>query len=152
VLKFYEVHQVIEREFSKLADPEQALFDKGQKILLQQYIDLRARFGNDSTDQFKYSILELLNSFFKSLASPQQIIVRNWYSYQLTCIDNKLLPSLKLAQFIKENDLQNSLAVSSDGKSFMLLFDDEKSAKKINDRFRKKHPFVKYELIEVNKQ
>jgi hypothetical protein len=143
---------MLSNEFARMADPEGKLFNKKQKALLQDYIDLRKDYCNDNNEALKDKTFTALNEFFRALGLPQQTITKNWYSYQLTCIDSKILPSIKLSQFVSQCNLQDSLAVSSDGQSFMLLFDDQESVDQAAAKLKAHQPNIIYDVIKVNVQ
>ena len=117
---------------------------KDQRSLYDQY----HQFKKDQIG-YKEQILTLLNRFYLSLETEKQNCFKNWFSWQLCQIDSKLMPSLKMTEFIEQHYSMNNFAISDDGKSFILVFDDKNKAKSVMNNFIQLYPNLSYDLQEV---
>ncbi len=128
---------MINQDFMRITDPDHLLLNKLQILMLEEYLHYRKSFPFTPSAQEKKEILHLLNNFFKKLNHLTQKKFLNWFHYQLTCIDDKILPVLKFADFAIEHQVVDNLAVSKDGKSIVFLMRDQNKAQDIADKIKK---------------
>ncbi len=129
---------MLNKEFSKIPDLDKIsfMFNKNQLLLLNKYLETRLNFSTKARLEEKEKILTNLNHFFNSLVEIQRKVVRDWFNFQLSCIDNKLLPCAKIAEFAYQNGLQTNIAISKDGESAILIFDDLEIAEQFQEKFK----------------
>jgi hypothetical protein len=113
------------------------MLNKLQILMLEEYLHYRKTFPLSPGDKEKKEILRLLNNFLKKLDHLTQKKILNWFHYQLTCIDYKILPAIKFADFALEHKLVEHLAVSEDGESLVFLMHDQHKAQNIADKIKK---------------
>ncbi len=119
---------MLNKDFTKIQDPENIILNKDQRSSLEKYLTMRKKLPINPKQEAKEEILNNLNIFFMSLSDTQKKINHNWFNYQLSCIDYKLLPCAKIAEFANKHNLKDSLLLSKDGESIMIGFEDKNHA------------------------
>jgi hypothetical protein len=127
---------MLNKDFAKIPDPDNIILNKDQKLLLKKYLMIRKKFPLNPTKTDKEEILSNLNIFFTSLDDIQRKINHNWFNYQLSCIDYKLLPCAKIAEFAIKHHLKDNLLISKDGESVMISFKDKDHAEQVYDKIK----------------
>jgi len=111
-----------------MKNPEEIMFDKSQWKELKLYLKI-------STKPNKEEVALSLNKFFNDLDPIQKKIIHHWFNYQLSEIDHKLLPCLKIAQFANEHQLEKNISIHKNGEKIFLVLDNEREAKELQEKF-----------------
>lgn len=132
---------------------EQLTLTQSQKDYYKAYLSARKDARNGNTKKTtKGILLHTLNAFMASLNKEQRKILKTWSLQEMCIIDQLIVPSLYLAEFLQKYNLEERLMITGDARDYLICMDSKDQAYDIINKLNSTYPYLETEIVNLHNE